>query len=64
MLESAGNITGKGNKTISFTGTDVAHKANNGFTANGSQVDIKSNGLLNVQASGNTTIKGALVQIN
>ena len=64
VLESAGNITGKGNKTISFTGTDVEHKANSGFTANGSQVEIKSNGLLNVQASGNTTIKGALVQIN
>lgn len=42
----------------------MEHKANNGFTANGSQVEIKSNGLLNVQASGNTTIKGALVQIN
>ena len=64
MLESSGNMTGTASKTVSLDGTDVELKAKNGLTENGANVDIKANGMLNAQASGNTVIKGAMVQIN
>ena len=64
VLESSGNMTGTASKTVSLDGTDVELKAKNGLTENGANVDIKANGMLNAQASGNTVIKGAMVQIN
>ncbi len=64
VLESSGNMEGKANKAVNFTGADIALKGNNSVKAEGTQVDIKANGMLNAQASGNTVIKGAMVQIN
>lgn len=64
VLDGAGTIDASGDQAVNLTGADVAVKGNTSFKAEGGQVDLKASGMLNVQASGNATIKGAMVQIN
>ena len=43
---------------------DISLQSKASFKAEGAQMDLKSSGVLNAQASGNTVIKGLAVQIN
>ncbi|MDQ8180555.1 type VI secretion system tip protein VgrG [Pelagicoccus sp. SDUM812005] len=56
-LSSAADLVLTASGDVSIEGTNVTHKANAQFTAEGASA-------AELKASGNTTIKGALVQIN
>ena len=63
-LESGGNITLKGNGTVSLQGTDVQAKANSKLSMQGTTAEVKANATLDLNASGPATLKGAIVKIN
>lgn len=63
-MESGGDITAKSSKSVSVTGTDIALKGNSSFKAEGGTVDLNAQGKLTASATGDTTIKGAMVNIN
>ncbi len=64
VLESSGNLTATAAKSMECSANDISLTSKASFQAQGAQLDLKSNGILNVQASGNAVIKGAIVQIN
>lgn len=63
-LESSGNITQKGNGTISIQGTNVEGKASGQLALKGATAEMKADAKLDLSASGSTTLKGGIVQIN
>ena len=64
-IEEAGNITAKGESKVAVQGANIKAKASAGLTLEGgSQAAVKSNGTLELTASGNTTVKGLMVNIN
>ena len=63
-LESGGNITLKGNGTVSLQGTDIQGKANSKLAMQGTTAEIKANATLDLKASGPANLKGAIVKIN
>lgn len=56
ILEQSGNITLKGNGTVSIKGANIQEEASAGLTLKGAQATL--------EASGPTTVKGAVVKIN
>jgi phage baseplate assembly protein gpV len=72
VIDQQGNITIKGKKItiqaqldLVLEGMNVSAKANTKLEVQGNaMVDVKSNGLANVQASGPLALKGAMVNIN
>ena len=64
-IEESGNITAKGEGKVAVQGANIEAKASAGLTLEGgSQAAVKSNGTLELTASGNTTVKGLMVNIN
>ena len=63
-LESSGDITGTGSAKVSFEGADIALSGSTSFKAEGATADVKASGKMNLEASGNAVLKGAMVQIN
>ena len=64
VLESSGNLTATASKAMECSANDISLQSKASFKAEGAQMDLKSSGVLNAQASGNTVIKGLAVQIN
>jgi len=64
VLESSGKIEGKASQKISFEASDIELTGKSSINADGAMVSVNSKGELKLTASGNTTVKGTLVQIN
>ncbi|HJH62241.1 MAG TPA: phage baseplate assembly protein V [Firmicutes bacterium] len=64
VLESGGNLTGKGSGTVSLEGANVQAKASGRMTLQGATAEVKSDATLDLNASGPATLKGAVVKIN
>ena len=63
-LESGGNITQKGNGTVSVEGTNVKVKGKSGLNLEGATAEVKASATLDLKASGPANLKGAIVKIN
>lgn len=64
VLEASGNLTGKSNSKISLESTNIEEKGTAKVAVQGATVEVKADATMNLQASGPTTIKGAMVNIN
>ena len=64
VLESEGKITATATKSAEISASAITMQGKESFEAEAAQVNLKANGSLNAQASGNAVIKGAIVQIN
>lgn len=63
-LESSGAITQKASNKVSIEAANIEEKGSAGVKIEGATVEAKANATLNLQASGPTTVKGAIVNIN
>lgn len=63
-LESSGNITQKASAKVSIEAANIEEKGSAGVKVEGATIDVKANATMNLQASGPTTVKGAIVNIN
>ena len=63
-LESSGTISGEASQEVGFKAANVNLKGDSSFAAEGATAEVKASGTLTLEASGKTTLKGSLVQIN
>ena len=63
-LESAGNLTVKADREIGVETATLSEKGSAAVNIQGAQVEVKATGTLDLQASGVTTVKGGMVNIN
>ena len=63
-LESSGNITQKASSKIAMEAANIEGKGNAKVAVQGTTVEVKANATLDLQASGPTNVKGAIVSIN
>lgn len=63
-LEKAGNITIKASQKVAMEGVNVEEKASANLKLEGATAAVKSSGTLELTATGNTTLKGLMVNIN
>ena len=63
-LESAGNLTEKASSKIAMETANLEGKGSARVKLEGGMVDVKSNGTMNLQATGTTAVKGLMVNIN
>lgn len=63
-LESSGTITQKAGSKVSIEAANIEEKGSNGVKIQGATAEVKASGTLTLQASGPTTVKGAIVSIN
>lgn len=63
-LESSGNLTAKAGTKVAVEAPTIEEKGNTKVSVQGAAVEVKATGTLNLQASGPTTVKGAMVNIN
>ena len=63
-LESAGNLTEKASSKIAMETANLEGKGSAQVKLEGGMVDVKSNGTMNLQATGTTAVKGLMVNIN
>lgn len=64
VLESSGNITGKGSAKVALEGANIAAKASGKLDLQGATAAVKASATLDLNASGPATLKGAIVKIN
>lgn len=64
VLESSGNMTQKAGNKVTVQGATIEGKGSAKVSFQGGQAEVKANGTLNLEASGITTVKGSLVNIN
>ena len=64
VLESGGAVTQKGSGKASIQGSDVEVKANSKASVQGATAEVKASSSLTLNASGQATLKGAMVKIN
>lgn len=63
-LEQGGNITEKGNGTISMDGASIKGKAKGALQMQGMDAEVKANASLKLSASGPASLKGAILKLN
>ena len=63
-LEKAGNITIKASQKAAMEGVNVEEKASANLKLEGATAAVKSSGTLELTATGNTTLKGLMININ
>lgn len=63
-LESGGNITQKASSKIAMEAANIEEKGNAKVAVQGATVEVKANATLDLQATGPTNVKGAMVNIN
>lgn len=64
VLSSQGDITQKGNGTVSTEGVNVKTKATSQLEMEGAMAKLKASATMDLQSSGTATLKGSIVQIN
>ena len=64
VLESSGNLTQTAKSKVSVEGATVEAKGSAKVAVQGAAVEVKADSTLQLQASGPTTVKGAMVNIN
>ena len=64
VLESGGAITQKGSGKISIQGANIEAKANSKVALQGATAEVKATSSLALSASGQASLKGAMVKIN
>lgn len=64
MLEASGNLTQKAKNKVSVEGATIEAKGSAKVSVQGAAVEVKANSTLDLQATGPTTVKGAMVNIN
>ncbi|MBE6910322.1 MAG: hypothetical protein E7474_12240 [Ruminococcaceae bacterium] len=63
-LEQGGNITEKGNGTISLDGASIKGKAKGQLSMQGVDAQVKADASLKLEASGPASLKGAILKLN
>ena len=63
-LKAAGSMTAKAAKEISVETATLSEKGSAQVSVQGAQVEVKASGTLDLKASGITTVKGTMVNIN
>lgn len=63
-LESSGNLTQKASSKIAMEAANIEEKGNAKVAVQGATVEVKANATLDLQATGPTNVKGAMVNIN
>ncbi|MBQ9459207.1 MAG: hypothetical protein IJU66_04665 [Oscillospiraceae bacterium] len=63
-LEQGGNITEKGNGTITLDGASIKGKAKGSLSLQGMDGEMKANASLKLSASGPASLKGAILKLN